>query len=697
VAIVIQGKTNYDGGAKTFLVREDEAITWKAYWDPSGTSAAGLAAGLGAAATFEGKPMYEIDDYSQAVKSGGNLLKVSEITSKRGGDAITDAGGTISGSTFEKIGGSYNGSNVYPTINVPQDMAHSSAPVPGTTYTWFATGSWTNMGTWEMAENGFEVIWTLNEDQTMSLGDQPTAFTGNTLPYVYKTPSADGEVGVSISAVSSIKLNYESGGGMYQWSEVKKDGSGAVVESGGNYSIQWAGELNRTGEGENQECSVIIEDVSGPIGYAITPTTISGETGVSPGDSFTVKVADNYPHSNGSITGTLCYSTVLNDWEKEPGEKELCGDQYHPHPSACNCMAYHKEKWVWKTVDFSGGSRTIINGTDGFPAYSIYEVTIPNSIEPLPWHFADNAYSYNYKNGDYLKFESCQLKALVVAQDHHGFGPSPPYSDGEENPEASATIALESPVDVVTANPDDSNPNPPKSQVFSAMGRSGEAFGLWAGIQDIDDKAMPDIRVFVKDTKYNWTFLYGHQNSLDGSIAGYKAAREGGTGSSDTNNDSPYQSGPEAPAEWIFSDEMDYADQLEMIRNGGFAPMHSIAEGTGAWGFWADEDSRLVFKVVCRDNMNQWDKEPTYTVQINDGPGGVTMDGTELDMVDGEFEYIFRDPNRGDGITPNDCTLTVTAIDDSGNSRKMIIHFFIACNELTLRTLEEERHQVDSW
>ena len=698
VAIVMEGKSDYDGpGASSFLVKEDESITWKAYWDPSGTSAAALLGlgGLSPAANFQGRDLYEIDDYTELVKTGKSKLKVKEITSLRDGTAISDAGGTISGSNFNRIGGNYGSSNIHAGHATPKAYSTSQAPIPGTTYTWKEVGgAWAGgMGTWEMTDAGFQVKWTLNENQTMSLADQPTAFTGNTLPYVYKTPSEDGKIGVGLSCESSIDLKYESGGARYTWSEDKVNGSGGVVSTRGPFSVEWGGTLNRAGGGDLQQCSVAVEDVSGPIGYAITPDSISGETGIAPGGGFEIKIADNYPYGSGSVEGELVYSTVVNDWEQEPGEKELCGDQYHPHHSACNCMAKHKERWVWKSVSLSGGSQTIVNGTDGFPAYAIYTISGGSDIEPLPWHYADLSNSYE----DYLNFESCRPKVLVAARDHHGFGPAAPYSDGDENAQASEAIALGTVVPVVSANPDDALPNPDKGTVFSAMGRDGTDFGLWAGIDQITDTGMPDIRVFVKDTKYDWTILYGHQDSLDGTVAGYKSGRESGSGSSDTNEDSPYPG--EAPASWVFSEEMDYADQLDMIRNGGFAPMQFIANGTGAYGFWADEDSRLVFKIVTRDNINQWDEgqAPTYTVSLSDGPAGTTADDSELDMNDGEFEYIFRDPNRGDGIDPDECTLTVTATDASGNTRTMTIHFFIACNELTLKTLEEERHQVDSW
>ena len=158
-----------------------------------------------------------------------------------------------------------------------------------------------------------------------------------------------------------------------------------------------------------------------------------------------------------------------------------------------------------------------------------------------------------------------------------------------------------------------------------------------------------------------------------------------------------YQTGPEAPAEWTFSDEMDYADQLMMIRDGGLLQCTPLltAQVHGDSGPTKTHD--WFFNVVCRDNINQWDKEPAYEVELCDGPAGVTLTQSELDIEDGQFEYIFRDPNRGDGIDNDPCTLTVTATDDNGNVRKMVIHFFIACNELTLSTLEEERHQVDSW
>ena len=227
--------------------------------------------------------------------------------------------------------------------------------------------------------------------------------------------------------------------------ENKVNGDGEIVASQGPFSIEWEGSLNRTGAGDLQNCSVMVEDVSGPIGYALTPDSISGNTGESPGGSFTVKVADNYPFSDGSISGELVYSTVLNDWVQEPGEKELCGDAYHPHPNICNCMAYHKERWVWKSIPFDASSPSIISGSDGKPAYAVYEVTIPDSIEPLPWHFAGLSYSYDYKDGSFLNFSPCQLKAFVVAQDHHGFGPSSPYGDNEENAQASETVSPGSP------------------------------------------------------------------------------------------------------------------------------------------------------------------------------------------------------------------------------------------------------------
>ena len=157
--------------AQSFTVKEDEPIVWKAYWDPTGTNSMSLIGGFAPSCTFEGRPLFEIDLYSEAVNNGGANIKVSEVSSGNGPEAIMDAGGNISGATFSPIGGNYGGSSIYSGINLPSDMTASSKPIPGTTYTWQRDGAWQGgMGVWQMADEGFQVIWNLAVTQEMSSG-----------------------------------------------------------------------------------------------------------------------------------------------------------------------------------------------------------------------------------------------------------------------------------------------------------------------------------------------------------------------------------------------------------------------------------------------------------------------------------------------------------------------------------------------
>jgi len=55
------------------------------------------------------------------------------------------------------------------------------------------------------------------------------------------------------------------------------------------------------------------------------------------------------------------------------------------------------------------------------------------------------------------------------------------------------------------------------------------------------------------------------------------------------------------------------------------------------------------------------------------------------------YAYIFRDPNRGRDKNADDYTLTVGATDLAGKSTTLVIHFFVATNDLKLQTLQEER------
>jgi len=509
--------------------------------------------------------------------------------------------------------------------------------------------------------------------------------------------------------------SYMSGGDVFEWTETVIDvdpDTGEETEGDPQtYKVELSANLQRSSEegSEGYDTAFVhVIDKSGPQHFKVEPATLQGTVGktIPEASALEIKILENDPFFDedglGPLTGHLLYSTCLHGWEHLDGEKGLCqqAPSIHPHAHHCDCMAYHKERWVWKVLPLSQAGVEQVPGPGGGLAYAVVTMQLDGEMEPLPWHFAQGSTGYSFESAQYEAFQPMQMKYFVVAKDGAGLGLEPPFTDGAEDGTAKQQVAPATVVNIGGIN----GPNPkdqkfpPTGPLLAAIGASGEAWGTWGtfgGVDDVTDDAMPDIRVFVTDTKYGWTHLFGHANALDGSLEPYKGARGGGSTSSDTNQISPYLAGPEAPEQWVFHAESQYLDQLAMIRAGDFAPHANIADGA-PWGLWVDEDTRLVFKVVCRDNINQWERPEglAFDVSLVDGPAGATVGGADMGMTgDGVFEYVFRDPNRGKNAVDRDCTLTVTTSDAAGNGRSLVINFYVASNELKLQTLEEERRR----
>ena len=709
ICIIVKGRTDYDEGPDTFIVNEDEETVWIAYWDAGDLGPLASIAGISPAANFQGKDLYLLSDYVNAV--GGGKLKINEIQEALGNnwqtmpDAPSNLDGPITGASWTCVG--FSGSNIFGSLSAPEAFdVGATAPNPGTTYTWSVSDARWQGGAGlielDKSAGGFRPSWDFS-DHDVWIGDgAPMSSTEYEVPFTYPTPSPDeARIRVTVDA-PSVTFKYISNGARWTWTEELKDASGDVKDSR-NYSLQWEGKFTKQSKSTSgtqiMKGSIKVLDLSSPQHYSVDPKGQEGPVGKEVPADFQFEVLENNPFTSG-LTGEFSYSTMVCDWTGVKGEKKLCETDpgHHPHPDRCDCMAYHSEKWVWKTIPLTSGSvRQIMR--DGKPAYAVVTMQPSAPFEPLPWHLAEGSHGYSYETANYLAYSPLQMKCFIVAADEAGNGvAASPYGDGEANAKASETVSAGSPIDVgANLIPAPDKVYPPEGELLGQIGGEGSwgDWGVWAGVDNITDDQRPDIRVFVTDTKYGWTHLFGHADALDGKVAQYKTARGGGSASSDTNDVSPYKSGDDCAAEWVFNAECEYLDQLEMIKAKDFHPIQNIAEGA-PWGLWVDEDTRLVFKVVCRDNINQWEQQDgiSFSVELQDGPAGATEDGSSMGITsDGVFEYVFRDPNRGKNAVERDCSLTVATSDDRGNSRTLKIIFFVASNDLRLQTLEEERRR----
>ena len=717
ICIVLNDASNYNGPgpqSNSFTCQEDTTVTWHAYWNATEFDLTEASAGfvIGSPdANFDGQTLYSLEKYIQAC--GGGHIKVKEIQERVMGNndwqqnprAPIEFDAPVKNSTLTCSGaaGSAFGASTIDQLPASGDVSPDGR--------WLArdVGWSSHGGRWNLSS--FNVEWDLNVTEEVWAGDNTTS-EDYTVDLSYPTPTGN-ESRIMVQAEAYSHFEYNPDGAEFKWTEVELDPD--TGEETGNeqyFSVTMAGSIEKSsdeGSDEYDYAWLHVEDISSPQHYKMSPETLQARVGkeITDAGNLQVKVLENDPYCEevGPLTGFLCYSTMNLDWQQLDGEKTLCQEapDLHPHAHYCDCQAYHEERWVWKNIPLRQTSVEQVNH-NGSLAYAVVTMEVDGEIEAVPWHYAEGANSYSFESADYSDYAPYRLKHFVVVADARDLGYlAPPFDYGSEDSTAEQVVSLSDPVSIgaVSGVPQEDAMSPPTGMLLGEIAASGEAWGSYGsyGGVEVEDDERPNIRVFVTNSKYNWTHLFGHDDALDGSLDGYKSAKEGGSGSSDSNEDSPYLDGEDAPEEWVFNTESDYFDQLEMIRVGGFAPSANIVEGA-PWGLWVDEDTRLIFKVVCRDNINPWERENgiPFEVEMVDGPAGVTLSGDDMGITDdGVFEYLFRDPNRGENAINRDCKLSVDTVDDYGNRRKMTIYFYVASNELKLQTLEEQRERNEDW
>lgn len=198
------------------------------------------------------------------------------------------------------------------------------------------------------------------------------------------------------------------------------------------------------------------------------------------------------------------------------------------------------------------------------------------------------------------------------------------------------------------------------------------------------------------------------------------------------------------------TDEDDWQRQLKLMKDNAFNPMNAWTRPTSALGtdcstvdltvdgsgygckfaeppgYWVDEDTRLIIRVIAWDNLNSYlgnlDESTIGYPNIDiKGAPSLTMgsggDNTlEIRMVDeasgvdsrlssaGELQdswptVTFRNPNRfdtGAGFSDErneESYLEVTYTDAAGNTTELKVNFYVAENTMRIRSLREDRNR----
>jgi hypothetical protein len=193
----------------------------------------------------------------------------------------------------------------------------------------------------------------------------------------------------------------------------------------------------------------------------------------------------------------------------------------------------------------------------------------------------------------------------------------------------------------------------------------------------------------------------------------------------------------------------DYQTQLELQTNTAFNPSNFFASSqiltatcdsnglapdcraSEPDGFWVDEDTRLVFRVLVRDNLNAYtttsatsDVDGFQNIEISGAsspsigtlgtnivdvrlvdelsgyaaPGMRLSDGASNELQDSWPTYSFRNPNRidnGGGITAlsEEAYVEVEYTDLAGNKSVLHVDMFVVENTMRILSLREERQR----
>lgn len=192
----------------------------------------------------------------------------------------------------------------------------------------------------------------------------------------------------------------------------------------------------------------------------------------------------------------------------------------------------------------------------------------------------------------------------------------------------------------------------------------------------------------------------------------------------------------------------DYENQLAQTNNAAFHPANYFASSTvlpdscvdngflpicrsaQPYGMWVDEDTRLVFRVLVRDNLNAYLTSAATTVlgdfqnlevsgatsphvgasgsesldvRVVDASagygGGMRLsDGGSNELKDTWPTYSFRNPNRqdnGGGLDDlgQDAFVEVQYTDRAGNQTLLHVDFFVIENTMRILSLREERQR----
>lgn len=525
-----------------------------------------------------------------------------------------------------------------------------------------------------------------------------------------------------------------------------------------NSTIDIAGILARDTRGLSKETKagtmlVAVRDITPPSHAHVDPTRLVGTTGETLAQAFgnpealTVRVIDNNPwiqagaddgvkYSAANRRVDIYYSLQTYDYEWDSSLQKV-----RPIP-----------KFIWARADPSRVSVTNIQVFDPFgrivsslpndnqnPIGSMVTYSVPLEAldEPQGWHFANTSPNWG---------EGRRLKVIVAANDGSGnVMPSLPQGGGGWVPDlptnngkqavhvpAGSTVTTNDILDERSAEaqiPADGilrsrsgtvYSNPPVSPGFPfpdvCGGCDPEIYSHFIPIE-ITDNDRPGLLLRVTDTKYNRSFTFGDAYVGDAKRKAYQRARDSQGRRIRTRSNKVHPDDLATPDRRPFSDDSptwtfsntngdrgngEGLDQQEaQIRAGTYNPSEYRRLGDpDPPGYWVDEDVRLIFEVIARDNVNGHAERPFFPARgivseytLKGAPAGfwsITDSPSGLSTIDYP-EYIFRNPNmpsREHGGQP--CKVSARVEDQSGNQREIVVHFFVMDNSLKMLSLEED-------
>ncbi len=389
------------------------------------------------------------------------------------------------------------------------------------------------------------------------------------------------------------------------------------------------------------------------------------------------------------------------------------------------------------------------SNTSDDPAYAVlrFEIPVSDIREPLPLHYANVGACVSQDAADKYR-----LKYMVRVCD--GSGNVYPLADWNRPAGGGTWDDVEgspSPDDVVgDADNDETAYSPrPEGGVLSdddgnqlafvapdefdgvTVSYPGSDLGTLYGSSqfqryghfEVSDDEAPQVFLLVTDTKYDKTYRFGvHWNgdSLRDNVTG------GTVWPDDRNTRSSVDLGTigglRTPGKFFTDLSLNFSepfgDYASFDRDAFKPSLDCGRQGADScYAMWVEEDTRLLFRVVCYDNLaagdlesgsNPYDWAARLDAHMDDIDSDPYLDRLEWTIFDGPTEggvipdsdsfrdeYIFRNPNSdGSSMTGDDCYTRIVVGDKAGNETELTVHYLVVPSKMRIRSLEENRKRM---